>query len=219
MKLKKLNDVQKLVSLSLSFTLALLIMRGLYTGMLTYFFYPWNLFLAILPVYFSGLLLKEKTFNYKSILWLGLWLLFLPNAPYLLTDIFHFKERPPVPMWFDLMLVVSCAWNGILFCMISLFRVERFLKTRVNSGFVNVLMFLLLIPCGYGIYIGRYLRYNSWDVVTNPARLIKTSTHHIHHPFESLNVWMFTFVFATFLGIIYFTTKQLPRLLYTKRQL
>lgn len=218
MKLKKLNDVQKLVSISAGFTLTLLVMRGLYTGTLTYFFYPWNLFLGILPIFFSGLLLREKTFNYRSILWLGLWLLFLPNAPYLLTDIFHFKERPPIPMWFDLMLVVSGAWNGILFCMISLFRVEKFLKTCTNTRLVNILMFLLLIPCGYGIYIGRYLRYNSWDIVTNPAGLIRTSTHHLHHPLQSLNVWMFTFVFAAFLGIIYFTIKKLPRLLYTTRQ-
>jgi uncharacterized membrane protein len=215
MKLKKLNDIQKLISVSVGFTLILLIIRCVYTGTLTYFFYPWNLFLGMLPVFFSGSLLKEKTFNYKSILWLGLWLLFLPNAPYLLTDIFHFQERLPVPMWFDLILVVSGAWNGILFCMISLFRVEKFLKACVNPRFVNVLMFLLLIPCGYGIYIGRYLRYNSWDIVTNPKGLIKASTHHIHHPLQSLNVWLFTFVFAAFLGIVYFTIKKLPRLLYT----
>jgi uncharacterized membrane protein len=217
MKLKRLNDIQKLVSISVGFTLVLLTIRCLYTGTITYFFYPWNLFLGILPVFFSGLLLKEKTFNYKSIVWLGLWLLFLPNAPYLLTDIFHFEERLPVPTWFDLMLVISGAWNGILFCMISLFRVEKFLKAYVNPRIVNVLMFLLLIPCGYGIYIGRYLRYNSWDIVTNPKGLIKASTHHIHHPLQSLDVWLFTLVFAAFLSIIYFTIKKLPRLLYTRQ--
>jgi uncharacterized membrane protein len=136
-------------------------------------------------------------------------LLFLPNAPYLVTDIFHFEARPPVPQWFDLMLVVSGAWDGILFCMISLFRVERFLRTRYPSKLAEAIMFLTLLPCGYGIYIGRYLRYNSWDVVTDPIGLIKTSTHHIYHPFQNLNVWLFTVVFAVFLGIIYFTIKKL----------
>lgn len=218
MKFRKLSDTQKLVSISLSFTLCLLIMRVIYTGEAVYLFYPWNLFLALLPVFFSGLLVKQKTFNYKSIAWFALWLLFLPNAPYLITDIFHFDERPPVPLWFDLMLVVSGAWNGVLFCMISLFRVEKFLKATCNSKLVNAMMFLLLIPCGYGIYIGRYLRYNSWDVITEPVSLIKTSTHHIHHPFQNLNVWMFTFIFAFFLGIIYFTIKKLPRALQTTGQ-
>src|SRR6478735_7365509 len=128
MRIKKMNDLQQLVSISLGFTLVLLAGRVFYTETVMYFFYPWNLFLALVPVFFSGLLLKQKTLNYKSILLFGLWLLFLPNAPYLVTDIFHFEERAPVPFWFDLMLVVSGAWNGILLCMISLFRVERFLK-------------------------------------------------------------------------------------------
>jgi len=219
MKLKKFNDTQKLISVSLVFTLVLLAVRAVYTGEVVYFFYPWNLFLALVPLFFSGLLLKQKNLNFKSICILALWLLFLPNAPYLVTDIFHFAERPPVPLWFDLMLVVSGAWNGILICMISLFKVERFLRSHYKSKFAEIIMFLLLIPCGYGIYIGRYLRYNSWDVITEPVSLIKTSTHHIYHPFQNLNVWLFTFVFALFLGIIYFTIKKLPHVLITQRQL
>ena len=214
----KLTPIQTLVSVSVGFTLSLLFVRAIYTDSLTYFFYPWNLFLAIVPVFLSGLLSKQKTLNYKSILLLCLWLLFLPNAPYLVTDIFHFFERPPVPMWFDLMLVVSGAWNGVLLCMLSLFKVERFLKRVYRHRFINVFMFLLLVPCGYGIYIGRFLRYNSWDVFTDPLGIIKTSTHHLHHPFQSLNVWLFTFVFAAFLSIIYFTIKKLPRLIVTARQ-
>lgn len=218
MKLKKLNELQKLVAVSLGFTLSLLFVRALYTGNLTYSFYPWNLFLATIPLFFSGLLLKQKTLNYKSILLMGLWLLFLPNAPYLVTDIFHYQERPPVPMWFDLMLVVSGAWNGILLCMISMLRVEKFLRTRVKSKFIDAIMFALLVLCGYGIYIGRYLRYNSWDVITEPVSILKSSTHHVHHPLQNLNVWLFTFVFAVFLGIIYFTIKKLPQALYRQRQ-
>ncbi len=212
MRFKKIDDTQKLVSVSLIFTLSLLAVRVLYTGDINYIFYPWNLFLAIVPLWFSGLLLKQGTFNYKSILLLCLWLLFLPNAPYLVTDIFHFEERPPVPMWFDLMLVFSGAWNGILICMISLYRVEKYLRIILNEKFVNSIIFLLLIPCGYGIYIGRYLRYNSWDIVIEPVSILRTSSHHFSHPFQNINVWLFTFVFALFLGIIYFTIKKLPQL-------
>jgi len=210
-----MNDLQQLVSISLGFTLVLLAGRVFYTETVMYFFYPWNLFLALVPVFFSGLLLKQKTLNYKSILLLGLWLLFLPNAPYLVTDIFHFEERAPVPFWFDLMLVVSGAWNGILLCMISLLRVERFLKTVCTPKLTGKIMPLIIFLCGYGVYIGRYLRYNSWDVVTEPVGILRMSTHHIHHPFQNLNVWLFTFVFASFLGIIYFTIKKLPRVMLT----
>lgn len=217
MQLKKINDTQKFISVSLLFTLSLLIIRVLYTGDINYIFYPWNLFLALVPLYFSRLLLKQNSFNYKSFLLLGLWLLFIPNAPYLITDIFHFEERPPVPMWFDLVLVSSGAWNGILIFMISLYRIEKFLKLVCNSKIINSLIIILLLLCGYGIYIGRYMRYNSWDVVTKPVSILKTSTHHIHHPFQNLNVWLFTFLFASFLGIIYFTIKKLPRLLTTEQ--
>lgn len=218
MKLKRLNDVQQLVSVSLCFTLGLFVMRIAYTGTIAYLCYPWNLFLALIPVFLSGFLVKQKTFNYKSIGLLGLWLLFLPNAPYLVTDIFHFEERPPVSLWFDLMLVVSAAWNGILFCMISLFRVEKFLRKTCTQNVANKIMPLLILLCGYGVYIGRYLRYNSWDIVTEPFDILRTSTHHLHHPVQNLNVWMFTFIFAAFLGIIYFTIKKLPRVVATPGQ-
>jgi len=218
MRIKKMNDVQQFVAVSLGFTLVLLAIRAFYTGSVTYFFYPWNLFLALVPVFISGLLIKQRALNYKSVLLFALWLLFLPNAPYLVTDIFHFEQRPPVPFWFDLILVVSGAWNGILLCMISLFRVERFLKITWNSNIVSKLMPLIIVLCGYGVYIGRYLRYNSWDVVTEPLGILRTSTHHIHHPFQNLNVWLFTFVFASFLGIIYFTIKKLPRVMLTPGQ-
>jgi len=218
MRIKKMNDVQQFVAVSLGFTLVLLAIRAFYTGSVTYFFYPWNLFLALVPVFISGLLIKQRALNYKGVLLFALWLLFLPNAPYLVTDIFHFEQRPPVPFWFDLILVVSGAWNGILLCMISLFRVERFLKISWNSNIVSKLMPLIIVLCGYGVYIGRYLRYNSWDVVTEPLGILRTSTHHIHHPFQNLNVWLFTFVFASFLGIIYFTIKKLPRVMLTPGQ-
>jgi uncharacterized membrane protein len=218
MKLKKKNDTQKLVSGSLSFTLSLLLIRVLYTGEPMYFFYPWNLFLGLIPLFFSSLLAKEKKLNYKSILFFALWLLFVPNAPYLITDIFHFEERPPVPAWFDLMLVVSGAWNGILFFMISLLRIERFLYATCQKNLVNKIMLLLILLCGYGVYIGRYLRYNSWNVVTDPFDILKTSTHHIHHPLQNLNVWLFTFIFSLFLAIMYFTIKKLPRALFATGQ-
>jgi len=92
------------------------------------------------------------------------------------------------------------------------------LKTACTPKLVNAIMPLIILLCGYGVYIGRYLRYNSWNVVTTPFDILQTSTHHIHHPFQNLNVWLFTFVFASFLGIIYFTIKKLPHILLTQRQ-
>lgn len=210
MKFIKLNNANKLIAVSVLFTIMILAFRVWYTKELNYCFYPWNLFLAIVPLFFSGYLKKQRRINFKTILMLCGWLFFLPNAPYLLTDIFHFDERPPVPAWFDLILVISGAWNGVLICMISLFQVEKFIQRNSNSTFSTIIMIVLLFPCGYGVYLGRYLRYNTWDIVTDPFDLVKASTHHIHHPFQNLNVWLFTVLFAMFLNIIYFTIKKLP---------
>jgi uncharacterized membrane protein len=125
--IKKLNGFERMVLLSILFTIILVVIRYLSTSDQQYFFYPWNLFLATVPYFFSRRLKKYKQINLKVMATLCCWLLFLPNAPYVITDFFHFEERPPVPYWFDLLLVVSGAWNGAVLGITSLMQVERFL--------------------------------------------------------------------------------------------
>ncbi len=205
MKLK-FSDTEKMILLSVSFTVALLIVRMVYAGNLTYIFYPWNLFLAMIPMYFSRQL-KQAVMGYKTILLLCAWLLFFPNAPYLVTDIFHFEERPPVPQWFDLLIVVSGAWNGLLLCMVSLRQVEQFLSAYVKKKWLNTITVSFLFLCGYGIYLGRYLRYNSWDIFVKPITILNSSLHHIFQPVTYHSIWAFTISFSAFLSLVYFSMK------------
>ncbi|HXL58421.1 MAG TPA: DUF1361 domain-containing protein, partial [Chitinophagaceae bacterium] len=90
--IKKLSDFEKMILLSISFTIALVAVRFLYTDDVQYFFYPWNLFLATVPYFFSRQLNRYKKISTKVIVVLLCWLLFLPNAPYLITDLFHFQQ-------------------------------------------------------------------------------------------------------------------------------
>lgn len=209
MKLK-LSNTEKVIAVSVSFTLMLLAMRIFFTGSAIYLFYPWNIFLGALPLFFSSRLLKKQAFGFKAFMLMCCWLLLLPNAPYLVTDIFHFEERPPVPYWYDLLIVVSGAWNGMLMFIISLMQTERFLKRLLNERWLNITMTALLFASGYGIYLGRYLRYNSWDVITKPVTIASSSFGHVVHPFQNIGLWLFTFLFSSFLSIVYFSVKYLP---------
>lgn len=207
--MKSISRLEKMLAVAILFTMTLLLARFYYTGTLTYGFYGWNTFLAILPVLISRLLVRLRKFDIKAVLWLGGWLAFFPNAPYLVTDLFHYTPMPPVPQWFDLMLVTSAAWNGLLLGIISLMQVEQFLSAHLKAIWVKLIVISSFALCGYGVYIGRYLRFNTWDTVTNPGELLYTIAHHVMRPQQHVSAWAFTFLFGVMFGIIYFTLQQL----------
>ncbi|MEP6844532.1 MAG: DUF1361 domain-containing protein [Panacibacter sp.] len=208
--LNKLTEFEKMIFISMAFTVAMVVLRFLYTDDKQYFFYPWNLFLATMPLFFSRQLNRVKKFNLKASMLLFCWLLFLPNAPYIITDLFHFQERPLIPYWFDLLIVISGAWNGIALCIISLMQVERFLAKHIKPKWRFPCTIALITLCSYGIFLGRYKRYNSWNIITNPGNLIHTFISHIAEPREHIQAWMFTVSFAMLLAIMYFTVKKIP---------
>ncbi|MBC7650237.1 MAG: DUF1361 domain-containing protein [Deinococcales bacterium] len=204
-----ISGINKMLILSVAFTLILITVRVVYANDLSYIFYAWNLFLAIIPLVFSSRLQKQQTINFKTRLLLAGWLLFLPNAPYIITDIFHYELREPVPMWYDLLIVITAAWNGLLLGIVSLMQVEKFLLNHWKKVWVNAFVCSSLLLCGYGVFIGRFLRFNSWDIVTKPQHILFTSAHQIRHPFQNLNVWVFTVLFGVMLSIVYYTLQQM----------
>src|ERR1700761_5655717 len=103
----QITAAEKMLALSITFTFLLLGVRIIYTHELTYIFYTWNLFLAVIPVWFARRLHSQNKMGIKSLCIMGCWLVFFPNAPYVITDIFHFHQRPGVPQWYDLLLVLS----------------------------------------------------------------------------------------------------------------
>jgi uncharacterized membrane protein len=205
----KINSLERMILVSIGFTMSLLFIRILFTKELTYGFFPWNTVLAIIPLLFSRKLTDQDEWNKYTIGLLFGWLLFFPNAPYIITDLFHFAHDPGVPYWFDLVLVVSGTWNGMLLGFVSLMQVERFLLKKLSVKWTGLIIAFCILLCGYGIYLGRYLRYNSWDILTNPLDLLSAIGNHIFSPFANTRIWAFTIVFSMMFGIIYFTLKQL----------
>ena len=209
------SGIDKILFVSVSFTLALLVARLVYTHEVVYMFYPWNFFLALIPMACSKRLGKLDKMNFNAICYLTIWLLFFPNAPYLVTDLFHFSEREGCPGWFDLILVSSASWNGIIIAAISLLQVEQFLRKSYNNKKVMLLLLFFIALCGYGVYLGRFPRFNSWDIITNPTGLAYFIKNSLIHPHEHISAWAFTSIFSLLFGIIFFTIK----ILYGERRI
>ena len=209
--LKRISPLEKMLAVSIIFNMALLLLRFYRLRELEYGFYVWNTFLAILPLLFSRQLIRIDRINTKAILLLACWLQFFPNAPYMITDLFHFTIKPPIPQWFDLLIVTSAAWNGLLLGIISLMQVEQFLSRHLKDIWVKSIVVICFILCGYGVYIGRYLRFNTWDTVARPKVIFPTLAAHIFFPFDHVKIWAFSVLFGGMFGIVYYTLKQLKK--------
>lgn len=171
-------------------------------------FLTWNLFLAWIPFLLAFVLSEMNdngTSRIKKLAVFSGWLLFFPNSPYILTDLFHLRLRSEIPIWFDLVLILSFAWNGLLLGYSSLMEIQKVLRTRLSAGIVNFFIAGLLVLCSFGIYLGRYPRYNSWDILTNPITLFSDIFNMIIDPMNNTRMVGVTFFFSVFLMVSYWT--------------
>ena len=124
--------------------------RMVYTGEGIFRFLIWNLFLAFLPYLFAGLLIdSERKKSKYQYLWIGLWLLFFPNAPYIITDLFHLQKRDPVPLWYDTAMLFFTAWNGLLLGLLSMMKVESYLTRKFGRNISFLLVALCFVAMFY----------------------------------------------------------------------
>ncbi|MEM7657544.1 MAG: DUF1361 domain-containing protein, partial [Bacteroidota bacterium] len=164
----------------------LLILRTYFTDNLRFYFLVWNLFLAWIPWWISAWLVKKE--RKAWVIWLSaaFWLLFFPNSPYILTDLFHLRPRNGVPQWFDLTLIISFAWTGLLLGLDSLRHMKEYWFDRLGQLWSTVITLGILLLTSYGIYLGRFLRWNSWDLFTRPGSLMADVVDPLVAPKENL---------------------------------
>ena len=178
----------------------------------TFIFLAWNLFLAWIP-YLISLQLEWISQLKGGKIWIAFalisWLLFFPNAPYLITDLLHLRYRAPIPLWFDMMLFFSFAWTGLILGFLSLQEVQLFLNKRLGRQKSSILVYLSLLLCGFGIYIGRFQRWNTWDVVSNPGALIGDITSILSNPMVHMSTLGLAIVISGLLFLGYFTIQTL----------
>ena len=202
---------------SCSFSLILLCARIAATGFITYLFLVWNLFLAFIPYAVSYWLYNnhraiENRFKIGALV--AVWLLFIPNSFYILTDLFHLDEISSAPKWFDLLLLLSFACNGLLLGIASLRKMEIMLQRISGKSFSVFIVFVVMWLNAFGIYIGRFLRYNSWDIITQPFSLFNEMAEILVHPIKNKMEWGMISCYAIFMTLLYITIKKMAESFY-----
>jgi uncharacterized membrane protein len=210
--MNKLTQFEKMLAAWFCFIGCLLVCRIYFTGSLFFTFLVWNIFLAWVPFFLSGRLRPAP--GWKNYLLLCGWLLFFPNALYIITDLIHLAADTNVPKWFDAILIFSASAAGLLMAFVSLYRVEKFLYVFVRKNTVNALVLLILFMGSFGVYLGRFLRWNSWDIISNPVQLLISIGHRFLFPFDHLCTWGITLMLTVLFYLIYFSVKKLPGYLY-----
>lgn len=173
----------------------------------------WNLFLAWLPLLFSVLLvrmLKRKAWSSWEGLGLTfLWLAFLPNSFYMVSDFIHLREVPDVAVLYDVVMFASFIFCGAAVGFLSLYMVHMQLRKRLPTRQVITLLGLILLGCSFAIYLGRNLRWNTWDILINPTGLLFDVSDRLLHPSAHQQTFTITLSFFVLLATFYSLVWQL----------
>jgi uncharacterized membrane protein len=197
--------------ISCIFSCLLAAVRVIATGHLTFLFLVWNLFLAIVPYALSEGFSHRADFHrnkYRAGLLLFVWLLFIPNTFYIITDLFHLDTFNTAPKWFDLLLIFSFAWNGLLLGILSIRSIELILQKLTPRKLSLFYLLTVMFLNAFGIYIGRYLRFNSWDILAQPSALLRAIGEVVFHPLHNFSEWVMISVYAVFMTLLYITIQK-----------
>ncbi|MFH0865086.1 MAG: DUF1361 domain-containing protein [Bacteroidota bacterium] len=202
----KKNNFTFLLAGMCIFCFALFVFRSLITHTPHYFFLNWNLFLAGIPWVLSVVIIsvKEKNALLNFFLFI-LWLLFFPNSLYIITDLFHLRNETAFPIWYDLILITSFAWAGLMMGFSSLINIRIFLIKFLPVNVTNLILAALLFLGSFGVYVGRYLRWNSWDLIANPLPMMIDIKERIAHPMYHTGTWGMTLLLGFLLNMMFWT--------------
>ena len=204
MRNKNFNIV---ILLALSaFCICLLFARIIFFRQLKFSFLVWNLILAWIPYLISRMsltFLKKKSKMFFIWIALFLWFIFFPNAPYILTDLIHLQHLNVAPLWYEAIMIFSFAWTGLILSFYSLTNIQTLVTEMYGKVLGWIVIIFSIILSGFGIYIGRFLRWNSWDIFFDTRNLFKDIFERIIDPFAHPRTITVTLVFSIFLLLSY----------------
>jgi uncharacterized membrane protein len=203
---RRLATVLGLVAASL-FCVALVVVRNVHTDNVNFRYLIWNLFLAWIPFVLAVFVYDRWRRRRGGMLLLvlgGLWLLFFPNAPYIATDVVHLQHDPLSPYWFDAVTIAAFAWMGVLLGFASLYLMQTVVRQWRGAVAGWIFAFVAIGLGSLGIYLGRFLRLNSWDALEHPSVLPRILHAVARDPFAYQEAIAVTLVFTVALSFAYF---------------
>lgn len=167
------------------------------SGSWTFAFLPLNLGLAVIPFLLGASIAKlSGPHPWAAVALAPVWLLFLPNAQYLTTDLIHLAPRTSAPLWYDALMLVTFAAAGVVSGLGAVEQLHRALVPRIGAVASGAVVLSTSALCGFGVYLGRVGRWNSWDALVQPGALLSAVVDHVVHPRLHTAAWTFTLVHA-----------------------
>jgi uncharacterized membrane protein len=189
---------------------------------LDYIYLPWNLFLAWIPlllaVWLAKILRRKLWSSWGAMIVSLLWLGFLPNSFYMISDFIHLQDVQTVDVLYDAVMFASFIFTGVVLGMSSLYLVHIELRRRFRTFGTGLAMVLILLLCSFAIYIGRDLRWNTWDVLITPASLLVDVSQRLLYPTEYPQMFLTVGSFFVLFGSIYTVIWHSTRLLKVRER-
>lgn len=205
--------IYKALIFSSLISLGLLLVRIFRYQDLDYWFLAWNLFLAWIPLFFAVTLVssleRHLWLSWQCLLLTFLWLVFLPNSFYLATDFIHLQNASTLTLLYDVALILSYTLNGFLIGYLSVIAIHDQLNKRIKASYSNGLVAGVLLLCSFAIYLGRYLRWNTWDILLNPAGLLFDVSDRIINPNSYQQTYTTTILFFVVIASFYYVAWQI----------
>ena len=209
--LKKFKIPKSIIYL-LGLAIFLNILRIILFGNTSFLYIIWNIFLASVSFIISLFLLqrtnKGNIVKPVFIISFVFWFLFLPNAPYVITDFIHLGRFRAVPPMYDMFLLFTSASVSLLMGLHSMVHMEKMLLLKFRSRIVEIIMIAIILFTSFGVYLGRYLRFNSWDFFISRNSLITSIWKTLTLSNDYANVYGYTFLFFVFIYVSYRAFKE-----------
>ena len=177
----------------------------------------WNLFLAWIPFLLALLLVwtlrRKQWSSWAGLLLSAGWLAFLPNSFYMVSDFIHLQEVDAAQLLFNVVMFTAFIYTGVLLGFSGLYLIHLALEERLSRIWSFTVIGVLLLICSIAIYIGRDLRWNTWDMLVNPAGVLFDLSERLLHPAQLSQVLMIVLPFFVLLGGMYVVVWQAARLL------
>ncbi|HXY17835.1 MAG TPA: DUF1361 domain-containing protein [Candidatus Nitrosopolaris sp.] len=187
--------------------LAFFVVRVILTDSSSFDFIPGNLVLAWLGLVFGWLLIRQlkvtRWASWQNISLSVLWLFFLPNTWYMLTDFIHVYPTGEISELYDIAMIGSLVITGFILGFTSLYLVHKELFKRFGAKPSAYLVAGVILLSSFAIYLGRDLRWNSWDVIANPSGLILNVSDRIIDPLGHLRAFNVTGLFFVLISVLY----------------